>query len=72
MDVGGFFMACWMPSATMLTISTWLIASCTVSSPVWRKAFCAARISVLKFGQVLVATVRLFQAFKSDLYFLVF
>eukprot|EP00957_Ditylum_brightwellii_P080476 6121091-Ditylum_brightwellii.AAC.1 len=65
-------MACWMPSATMLTISTWLMAFCTVSSPMHCKAFCAAHISVLKFGHVLVADVRLFQAFRSDLYFLVF
>eukprot|EP00957_Ditylum_brightwellii_P054856 4157763-Ditylum_brightwellii.AAC.1 len=61
MLVGGLFMACWMPLATMLTISTWLMASCTVGSPVHCKAFCAACISVLKFGYVLVAVVCLFQ-----------
>eukprot|EP00957_Ditylum_brightwellii_P200673 15297869-Ditylum_brightwellii.AAC.1 len=65
-------MACWIPSATMLTISTWLMASCMVSSPVRCKAFCADCISVLKFGHVLVAAVRQFQAFRSNLYFLVF
>eukprot|EP00957_Ditylum_brightwellii_P107549 8205569-Ditylum_brightwellii.AAC.1 len=48
------------------------MASCMVSSPVHRKAFCAARISVLKFVHVLVAAVHLFQAFRLDLYFLVF